>query len=122
MGRNTVKVHPRLALACEGGGEGVNNVRNSPPGCSCMQGRWKLRERHRNNRNPGVNATRGWGRQKDLADAPQSSSADGKLSKGEYDRRRAKLYLMLNAIRIIFRNRQQSLRQKHPEFLHEGVF
>ena len=122
MGRNTVKVHPRLALACEGGGEGANNVRNSPPGRSCMRGRWKLRERHRNNRNLGVNATRGWGRQKDLADAPQSSSVDGKLSKGEYDRRRAKLYLMLNAIRIIFRNRQQSLHQKHLEFLHEGVF
>ena len=33
-----------------------------------------------------------------------------------------KLYLTLNAIWIIFRNRQQSPRQKHLEFFHEEVF
>jgi len=32
MGRKTVKIHPRPTLACEGGREGANNVRNSPLG------------------------------------------------------------------------------------------
>ena len=35
--------------------------------------------------------------------------------------RTKKTYLTLNSIRIIFCNRQQSLRQKHLQFLHEEV-
>ena len=45
------------------------------------------------------------------------SSADGKLSKEKYDKQRSKLYLTLNAIRIIFRNRQKLLK-----LLHEEIF
>jgi len=50
-----------------------------------------------------------------------SSSTDGKSSQGKYEQTDGQTVL-LNAIRSIFRDRQQYLHQKHLKFLHEEAF